>query len=182
MKYSAVSLIVLAILIAGCLDKNKNTQDSSEQIQSDSQTGQTASGQKTENTEEKIGWFDWLKSDKQQNDTPEPEKPWFGQDTETKAAVAEIEQAAKLYFEKDRAELLESIAARNDLPIDAQTYLVKVAFSNLEEFENRQKVLLELIASSGFSNKAKMKILENLENSNSDQLRYAVLKALSEKE
>ncbi len=181
MRYSAFFLVILVIVISGCLDKNKNSQASSEDIQPESQTVADSSDENTEDTEQKQGWFDWLKSDKQQDQTPEPAKPWFGQDTETKAVIAEIEQAGKLYFEKDRRELLESIAARKGLPTDAQTYMVKVIFMNLKEFESRQKVLLELIANPAFVNETKIKILEKIENSNSDQLRYSVLKALSEK-
>ncbi len=97
------------------------------------------------------------------------------------ATVAEIDAAARLSFENNRASLLEQIAARPNLSPAAQVRLVEAICRHLS-FENTKMGLLQkLIANPSFSPAAKQAILSRLNNLSFENNRQVILEAMMQR-
>ncbi len=98
------------------------------------------------------------------------------------ATLAEIDAAARLSFENNRASLLEQIATRPTLSPEAQVRLVEVIFRSLSFENTRLGLLQKLIANPSFSPAAKQAILNGLNNLSFENNRQAILEAMGRRQ
>jgi hypothetical protein len=92
--------------------------------------------------------------------------------------LAEIDAAARLSFENNRASLFAQIGARPNLSPDVQVRLVEAIFKHLS-FENTKLDLLQkLIANPAFSPAAEQAILSRLNNLSFENNRQVILQAM----
>jgi len=95
--------------------------------------------------------------------------------------IEEIDAAASLSFDSDRAEAYKRIARRPCLSNEAQVHLVNQVFARLS-FENMtEEVLVELIRSPGFSCDAQGAILSQIKRLSFDSTRSKILKELDKR-
>lgn len=94
---------------------------------------------------------------------------------------AEIDASRSLNFDSDQSAALLRIAKRSDLSADHQIYLLDTAYDLLSFSSNRLSVTLALIESPAFSRRAKIYILDNIEELSFKSERSAVLQAIAER-
>ncbi|MBL9138633.1 MAG: hypothetical protein JNK85_22380 [Verrucomicrobiales bacterium] len=113
-------------------------------------------------------------------EVPKPPPPVvvLSNNSEDSATLAEIDAAAGLSFEGNRAEALKKVASRPAISPAVQTHLVNTSLRQLSFDGNKVEVLLSLIANPSFSPSAKEAILRQLNLLSFDGNRTQVLGAI----
>jgi hypothetical protein len=174
--------------------------NSDKTVQKDTNSDQNQ--QKTDKKDEKkkSGIFGWLFAKNDPNDVennektqktqkinkneqpPKPGKPFLlWSDETTKATVEEIKVAGELYFQKDKTTALNNIAARENISSKAQKYLVNTVYSRVNDYQDKEQILVTLINNTAFDSKAKIEILKKIDSLKSDTAKRNILMAINEK-
>ncbi|MBE0535954.1 MAG: hypothetical protein IH624_09820 [Phycisphaerae bacterium] len=98
------------------------------------------------------------------------------------AVIAEIDAAAKLFSDRDKADVYKGIARRPQLSGKAQTHLVKSAMRSIFSDASKEEVLLVLIENPCFDDAGKKAVLSNLNTLFSDSRKKRILTAINARE
>jgi len=97
-------------------------------------------------------------------------------------AIAEIDAAARLFSDSDKAEVLKGIARRPGLSGKAQSHLVKTAVRSIFSDNSKEEVLIALIENPCFNSTGKKAVLSNLNHLFSDNRKKRILNAINARE
>lgn len=114
-------------------------------------------------------------------DNPPPPSAVVVTDSADAATIAEIDAAAKLNMDNDRAHALSQIAARGTLAVPVQVHLVNVAYRSLSFDNNRTHVLARIIARADFCDATRHAIVSQLRKLSFDSNRQFILGQINER-
>jgi len=97
------------------------------------------------------------------------------------ATIAEIDAAAHLNVDDDRAHALAQIAERGTLAVPVQVHLVNTAYRSLNLADNKTQVLSKIIARPDFNDATRHAIVSQLNRLSFDNNRQQILQQINER-
>lgn len=102
-------------------------------------------------------------------------------DSADAATVAEIDAAARLHMDDDKAAVLAQIAERTGLSTTVQVHLVNVAYRSLSFDDNKTRVLAKIVARPDFNDATRHAVVSQLQKLSFDSNRQQVLRQINER-
>lgn len=97
------------------------------------------------------------------------------------ATISEIDAAARMSFDNEKAEGLQRIAKRAELSPSTQVHLVNATYRSLSFDAQKLQVLKSLIANPSFSDAARQAMVTQLSKLSFDGERQQILRAIDER-
>lgn len=102
-------------------------------------------------------------------------------DSADAATIAEIDAAARLNMDNDRAQVLSQISQRATLAVPVQVHLINTTYRCLNFDDSKTQVLRQVIARSDFSDATRHAIVSQLGKLSFDGNRQQVLHQINER-
>lgn len=120
-------------------------------------------------------------STREKSPPPASPPPVVVTDSAEAATIAEIDAAARLNMDGDRAQLLSQIAGRTTLSAAVQVYLVNTAYARLSFDGSKTQVLSKIITRPDFGDATRHAIVSQLNRLSFDGSRQQVLQQINER-